>query len=392
MRKIISMSILFLLLGSVLSACSNGQPTSSAPAVTEAANSPSSEAYPLPNSNNPNPPTPNEVYPAPLETSASYPAPLETIPAYPAPENNGQAYPGVPPENGVVLSTPLRMVLIPIIDNLPMYVAQQEGLFAKYGVQVEFIPVASAAERDQVISAGQGDGIINDIVSTLLYNKDTPQVQIVRLARVATPESAVYHILASGKSGITSVGQLKGVPIGISQATIIEYITDRLLGAEGFTPTDIKTIAVPKIPDRLALLSSGELKAATIPDPLSYLAVQQGASFILQDSKYPQYGHSTYAFRKQVIDENPAAIQAFLAAIEDAVNDINADPSRWGELLKDQKIIPDSLLATYQVPPFPTKSVPSEQLWADVLAWAKEKGLISGDISYNSSVINQFLP
>ncbi|MGB9641488.1 MAG: ABC transporter substrate-binding protein, partial [Anaerolineales bacterium] len=173
---------------------------------------------------------------------------------------------------------------------------------------------------------------------------------------------------------------------------IIEYITDRLLEAEGLAPAEIKTIAVPKIPDRLALLSSGELKAATIPDPLAYLAVQQGASFLVQDSKYPQYGHSTYAFRKQVIDQNPAAIRAFLAAIEDAVSDINADPTRWGELLKEQKLVPEPLLATYQVPPFPTKSVPSEQLWADVLSWAKEKGLVSVDVSYSDSVTDQFLP
>lgn len=286
----------------------------------------------------------------------------------------------------------LKMALLPIIDNLPMYVAQQEGLFEKHGVKVEFISVASAAERDQVIAAGQADGMINEIISTLLYNKEDIQVQIVRFARVPTPESAQYHILVSGKSGITSVEQLKGVEIGVSQGTIIEYITYRLLEAEGLSPADIKTIAVPKIPDRMALLSSGELKAATLPDPLSYLAVQQGASFLVQDSKHPQYGHSTYAFRSAVIKEKPEAVRAFLAAIEDAVALINADPNRWGSLLKEQKLVPEPLLASYVVPPFPAKSVPGEELWSDVLAWAKEKNLVPGDVSYADSVNQSFLP
>ena len=40
------------------------------------------------------------------------------------------------------------MAVLPILDTLPMYVAQQEGLFEQNGVQVEFIPVASGAERD----------------------------------------------------------------------------------------------------------------------------------------------------------------------------------------------------------------------------------------------------
>jgi len=383
MKKFFSLIMISILFVSLLSACSAKPTNQPLPQSTETPLS-GSETYPAPGSTVNQPPTnPNEAYPAPAETSAPYPSPSSGAgEAYPAATQGGESAP-IPT---------LRMVLLPIIDNLPMYVAQQEGLFAKYGVNVAFIPVASAAERDQVIAAGQGDGIINEIVSTILYNKDGVQVQIVRLARVPTPDSAQYHILVSGQSGITSVEQLKGVPIGISQGTIIEYITDRLLEAEGLAPTDIKTVAVPKIPDRLALLSSGELKAATIPDPLAYLAVQQGASFLVQDSKYPQYGHSTYAFRKPVIDQNPAAIRAFLAAIEDAINDINADPTRWGELLKEQKLVPEALLATYQVPPFPSKSVPSEQLWADVLSWAKEKGLVSADVSYSDSVTDQFLP
>ena len=65
----------------------------------------------------------------------------------------------------------LKMALLPILDTLPMYVAQEEGLFAENGVTVEFIPVGSAAERDQVISAGQADGMINELVSTMFYNK-----------------------------------------------------------------------------------------------------------------------------------------------------------------------------------------------------------------------------
>ena len=173
--------------------------------------------------------------------------------------------------------TTLKIAVLPILDTLPMYVAQQEGLFAKHGVQVTFVPVGSAAERDQLISAGQADGMINEIVSTQFYNKDKIQVQIVRFAQAATSDSAMFRILASGKSGITSVDQLKGVPIGISQGTVIAYLTDRLLKAQGFSKDEIQTIAVPKIGDRMALLGSGELKAAMLPEPLSSLTEQQGA-------------------------------------------------------------------------------------------------------------------
>jgi aspartate/methionine/tyrosine aminotransferase len=41
---------------------------------------------------------------------------------------------------------------------------------------------------------------------------------------------------------------------------------------------------------------------------------------------------------------------------------------------------------------FPTASVPSQDQWDDVLAWAKEKALVTKDVSYSESVNDGFLP
>ena len=286
----------------------------------------------------------------------------------------------------------LKIAVLPVIDALPMYVAQQEGLFEKHKVSVTFVPVASAPERDQLVSAGQADGMINEALSTALYNKDQVQVQIVRYARAATPETALFSILASGESGIDSLEKLKGVQIGISEGTVIDYLTDRLLQAEGFTQDDIQTIAVPKIPDRLNLLGTGELQAATLPEPATSLAIKQGASLILDDTTHPEYSFSTIAFRKEVIDQAPEAIRGFLAAIEDATALINADPAKYGGLLVDQKVVPQPLAGSFQVPTFVTASVPTQSQWDDMLAWAKENGLLSQDVAYDGSVNASFLP
>jgi NitT/TauT family transport system substrate-binding protein len=286
----------------------------------------------------------------------------------------------------------IKLVLLPILDTLPMYVAQKEGLFAAKGVKVEFIPVGSAAERDQVIAAGQADGMINEVVSTILYNKEKIQVQIVRFARVSTNDVPMYRIIAAKDSGISDPAGLKGLEIGISQGTVIEYMTDRLLESEGLLPDEIKTIAVPKIPDRMALLSTGELKAAMLPDPFSFLAVQQGGTILLEDSKFPQYGYSTIAFRKETIEAQPAAIKAFLSAIEDATARINSNPEQYESLLSEQKLVPASLQGAYKIGPYPTASVPNEEQWNDVLAWAKKKGLVSVDVTYADSVNMSLLP
>src|SRR5512141_2056049 len=76
----------------------------------------------------------------------------------------------------------LKIAVLPIIDTLPMYVAQQDGLFAKHGVNVELVPVASAPERDQLLAAGGADGAINETLAVMLFNKEKVQMQVVRYA------------------------------------------------------------------------------------------------------------------------------------------------------------------------------------------------------------------
>jgi len=286
----------------------------------------------------------------------------------------------------------LKVAVLPIIDALPMYVAQSEGLFEKNGVKVEFVPVASAPERDQLITAGQADGMINEALSTALYNKDKLQVQIVRYARAATRDTALFSIVASGKSGINSVAGLKNVPIGFSEGTVIAYLTDRLLQAEGFTKDDLQTIAVPKIPDRLNLLGTGELKAGMLPEPATSIAIQQGGKMIIDDTRHPEYSFSVITFRKATLDEKPQAVRSFLKAVEEATGLINTSPARYGSLLVEQKIVPAPLAASFKVPTFVTAGVPTQAQWDDMLAWAKEKGLLGSDVSYADSVNSGFLP
>jgi NitT/TauT family transport system substrate-binding protein len=288
--------------------------------------------------------------------------------------------------------TTVRIAVLPILDALPMYVAQEQGYFEDENINVEFIPVTSAAERDQVIQAGRADGMINEILSTLFYNSEQPEVTIVRYARVPTAKYPQFYVLSSAESGIATVEDLRGQDIGISEGTIIEYSTDRLLQAEGLTADEISTIAVPRIPDRMALLGSSELPAANLPDPLASLAIQGGANVIVNDSKYPEFGHSVISFRNEFVEGNEDALRGFLAALERAVEDINDDKDQFNGLLTERSLVPEPLVGSFVVPDFPEASVPPLSQWNDVLDWAIQKGYVEAELDYGGSVDDGYLP
>ena len=282
----------------------------------------------------------------------------------------------------------VRLALLTILDALPIYVAQDKGYIKAAGLPVEFVAANSAVERDQLMTAGQAEGMINDLVSLALYNRDTIQVQAVRFARVSAPGFPMYRIVASQQSGITDANGLRGVQIGISQGSVIDYISDRLLAAAGLSSQDIQTIAVPKMADRLSLLASGALKAATLPEPFATEAVKTGGKVILDDTSNLSLGNSVISFRKSFIDANPAAIQAFLRAVDQAVTDIAADPTAWSAVLTQYNLLPADLLASFRVPPFAADSLPTQAQFDDVVSWATAKQLISKPVDY-SQVIYQ---
>jgi NitT/TauT family transport system substrate-binding protein len=278
------------------------------------------------------------------------------------------------------------------MDTLPLYVAEEQGYYEAEDVVVEFIPVGSAPERDQLIQSGQADAMINELLSTMFYNASDAQVVTVRNARVPTPEFPHFYVLAAGNNDIETAADLAGVEIGVSQATIIEYGTERMLAASGLDVADIATVAIPRIPDRLALLGSGELAAANMPDPLAALAVQGGARVVVDDSQFPQYGGSVITFRQAFVEEQGEAVEGFLRAVEQAVADINDDKDAWSGLLSDRELVPPPLLDSYVIPDFPTASIPPRSQWDDMLTWATQKGYVQGAPAYETSVSDAYLP
>jgi NitT/TauT family transport system substrate-binding protein len=281
--------------------------------------------------------------------------------------------------------------VLPITDVVPFYIAEQQGYFKAQGLNVELVPVASAAERDQFMATRQIDGQLNDLVATVLFNAQQPRLKIVRRACQAFPERPQFWILVPKDSPIQSVRDLKGVEIAISQNSVIAYVTDRLLELEGLKKEDIKTTNVPQIPIRFELLSKGQLKAATLPDPLASLAILQGARIIVDDSKYPEISQSVITFRSDVVARRPDDVRKSLRAYDQAVQDIRTRPDQFRNLLIEKGRVPDQLKDKYTFPPLPDPSVPTQAEWDDVVRWALDKGLIKQAVPYESSVDQGFV-
>ena len=292
-------------------------------------------------------------------------------------------------------SEPLRMALLPVLDVLPFFIAQENGYFDEEGISVELVPVSSALERDQLFAAGEVDGMLTDVIGPAIINAaEDPSMKIVAMSRRSYDNAPLFRLLAAPTSAVETVSGLAGQNIGISENSVIQYLGDQMLSDAGVAAEDIIYESVPSIPNRFSLMMEGNLTAAILPDPLAQAAIEAGAILVLDDSIYveEQYSQSILSFSNQVLNENPEAVRAFLRAWYRAVDELNADSDSFRTLWLENTTVPESVQDTYTIPPFPVNEITSESVWDNVNTWLVERGIIDEPAAYTDSVDASFLP
>lgn len=283
----------------------------------------------------------------------------------------------------------LRIAVLPVLNTLPLYVAQAEDFYADAGVQVELVPFTSARDQQVALQVGEVDGANTDMaVLTNLVNGGVG-LKAIRHEPILEP---FFAIVAGAESGVETVEDLAGMPIAIAENTIIEYLTTTMLTGAGLDEADIVYEEVPAIPVRLELLNLGQVPAATLPEPLTTLATQlQGSTLVISDATV-DFVPTVLAISDAVIAEQPEAVRAFLTAYERAVALINADGEAYRDVMVGNINIPEPLRPTYPVPTFPTAQVPTAEETALVVDWMVGQGLLEEPFAYADLVDGSFLP
>ena len=295
-----------------------------------------------------------------------------------------------PTAEPVVDDTPIRVGLLPIIDSVPFYAAEADGLFEAAGLNVELITFNSALERNVALSTGAIDAQLADLIATGLINNEQHEVSIVKTTYRATGDVAMIALVAGADSGINTAADLEGATVGISNNSLIEYHLDKYLDDAGLARDAVEKTEVAAIPVRMELLGQGQLDAAVLPEPLITLAVNAGGTVILDDRE-SRLGMSVLEFKVDFLVEHAGNVQAFLAVHEDAVQRINSDPDTYAHLLPEKARLPEFLVGIFNVPPFPTNNVPTEAEIGLANDWLIEKELIGERRTYSQWVDASFL-
>jgi len=288
-------------------------------------------------------------------------------------------------------SPEIRFGVLPVLQALSVYVAQDMGLFEKERVRVELIPFSTAADKDIALTAKSIDGNFGDLLTTLTLAGNRVPATVV--ATNYYPEGDQRMFVVLGKPGCTyrCVRDLGQVPIALSSHTVSHYVTKQLLVSGGVPEGHVQTIESKDIGLRMQMLVTGKVEAATLPEPLATAAEAKGAVALADDSGIP-LSQTVLIFSTPFLREHGDAVRAFLRAIDEANRVINAQPERARAVMQANIRVPESLKASYPVPRFPALHAPREGVFADAVEWLRQQGVLRSQLEYRQVVDPSFLP
>jgi len=285
----------------------------------------------------------------------------------------------------------LKFGTIPALQALPLIVADVRGFFADEGLAVELVAFNSASEKDIAITAGSIDGYFGDLFTPTVIKGNGSDIAITAVGYDTRFDRRMFGVLGKPDGGYKALSDLKGVPVAVSSNSVIEYLTESLMLANGVDAESIVFNEVKNIGLRMQMLLSGQLDAATLPEPLVSAAIANGAVLLADDADLST-SQTTLIFRNKFIESNPGLVGKFMAAVNRANRYINDNPDEVRPVMVQFIRLPEPLKESYPVPRFPELKAPVGETITAVVEWLYEKNAIPKKTDYTQLVDDRFLP
>ncbi len=300
-------------------------------------------------------------------------------------------------------SSTVRIGTMPTEDILPVWVAEQEGLFEGNGVDVEVVSFDSAQSLSAAITSGDVDMAMTDVMRAVKLSESGADVVMEWVTLGLTPEQGRFGIMANADAPYSTLEEMASFAatgdgsgkyaVGVASNTVPEYVFDMLCDQQGIAPGAIPTVEVASLPERYSLMASGNIGAAALPASLLELGEQNGMKLLADDTEGMNISQSVMVARASFASEHEDAILAVAKAWDVAVSliDSDADKASYRPLLIQNANINSDIADSYPISDYPKAldgdSIvhPSSEIVDPQIEWMVQKGYGGNGVKYDAA-------
>lgn len=226
-------------------------------------------------------------------------------------------------------------------DHAPLVVAQEMGLFAQQGLDVEIVEPADPNDPPKLVAAGQADIAIS--YQPQLHLQVAAGLPVARIGTlVATP---LNTLLALADGPVNAIPDLKGRRVGYSVGGFEEALLGAMLEKHGLALSEVRLINVNFALSQALLSDQVDAVVGAFRNfELNQLAIEgrPGRAFFPEEEGVPPYDELIFiAARDRLAD---GRLPRFLAAVErGALYLVNHPEEGWAHFLKGHPDLDDEL-------------------------------------------------
>ncbi|MBI2999551.1 MAG: ABC transporter substrate-binding protein [Deltaproteobacteria bacterium] len=196
-----------------------------------------------------------------------------------------------------------------------VYVAQEEGLFKKNGLEVELIHIPSSSRGIQAILAGELAFSTMDGLNAVQAN-----LKGAGLALVAGATNRFVFSLMS-RPEIKKISDLKGKKIGITRiGSSTHTATLYALSQAGLKTGDYQILPLMEVPNIFTALVAGQIDAGTVSPPTNSRARKAGLNELMNLAKEgPEYVSVAIGTSRSYIKANEDTVRRVVRAYAEAL-------------------------------------------------------------------------
>ncbi|MGH7875585.1 MAG: ABC transporter substrate-binding protein [Candidatus Binatia bacterium] len=225
------------------------------------------------------------------------------------------------------------------------WVAQEEGLFKKNGLEVELVHIPSTSRAIQVMLAGELQYTYMDGRNSVTAAMKGADVAI--LAGVAN--RLVFSFMA--RPEIKTFINLRGKKIGITRlGSSTHSVTLWVMNKFGLKPEEYQLLQLVDVPNIFTAIVAGQIEAGALSPPTNFRARKAGLSELMDLSKDgPEYVSVAIGSTRSFIKANEEMTRRFVRGYSEGVQLLKANKAAGIRAIQKYARIkdPEILEATY---------------------------------------------
>lgn len=234
----------------------------------------------------------------------------------------------------------LRVAVMPTLDCLPLFVAEETGLFEQNGVSVSLCPFQAQMDCDTAVAGGSVHGMMTDLVrAERLQQRGTALYY-------ASATDLHWQLMTGKQARIRQLKQLDDKMLAVTRYSGTALLADMLVDSAKLQTDRVFRIQVNDVDVRLSMMQTGVMDAMLLPEPQATVARQLGTQ-TLYDSGKGNIRLGVMAFTQKTMDRHDRAeqVKAFVKAYKEACEDINSKGvNAYGDILTRRCHIQQSLV------------------------------------------------